>query len=159
MCMNKKDVLKEFDSKFEELQKKLGFTVTLDQLEEEFSIKDFVLDMGYVRENFVVQVSSRVVDHFRNWAGYLNSLMVPSPQNYPNQTESKLFNSEEDRKKMWEVTKVCMEFSSMYSFMFLSHDEKMQSEFLDRAYDSWKNVVRPYMTEVMGKVNSGWRED
>jgi hypothetical protein len=155
--MDKKGVLKEFDSEFKELQKKLGFSTSLEELENEFSIKDYVLEMGYVRENFIMQVTSRIIDYFRNWAGYLNSLLVPNPQSYPNQTESKLFNAEEDRKKMWDIVKVCMEFSSMYSFMFLSKDEKLQGEFIDKAYNSWKNIVRPYMSEVMSKVHSGWK--
>ena len=157
--MDKREVLKELELAFASMKKDLGFKTSFDEINEEFSFNDFVLEMGYVRENLVLQLNSRIVDYFRNWASYLNSLMVPNPQSYPNQTESKLFNSEEDKKKMWEIIKICMRYSSMYSLAFLSKDKKLQSEFIDSAYLSWKEEIRPYMSEVIKRVYSGWSEN
>lgn len=157
--MDKKNILKEFENDFKDMQKEYGFSVSLEELEEEFSLKDYILEAGYVREKLIVQVNSLIVDYFRNWASYLNSLMVPNSQSYPNQTESKLFQLEEDRKKMWEMVKECMKFSSMYSFSFLSKDKILQSKFIDEAYLSWVTKLRPYMSEVMKKVYSAWSEN
>lgn len=155
--MEKGKVLKEFKSDFEDLRSRLGFSVSCEDLESEFYLNDYVLDMGFVRENISMQVTSRIVDYFRNWSAYLNGLLVPSG-NYIGQTESKLFNSDVDKKEMWSTIKICMKFSSMYSSMFLSKDESMQAKFIDEAYISWKNEVRPYMAKVMDRVYLAWKE-
>ena len=157
--MDKGKILKEFESDFEDLRSRLNFETSIEDLESEFYFKDYVLDMGYVRENLCMQVTSRIVDYFRNWSGYLNSLIMPNSGSYANQTEAKLFNSEKDKKEMWSIIKICMRFSSMYSLMFLKRDEAMQSRFIDETYDSWKNVVRPYMSKVMERVYVAWGED
>lgn len=154
--MDKEKVIKEFRSDFKELQSKFGFSVSFDELESEFFLTDMVLEDGFVRENLILQITSRIVGYFRNWSGYLNGMLVPANVDYIGQTESKLFNNEEDRKEMWSIVKICMRFSSMYSFMFLSRDEKMQARFVDEAFNSWVNDIRPYMAKVMGRVYSAW---
>lgn len=155
--MDKEKVIKEFKSDFDDLRSRLGFSVSFEDLESEFFILDYVLEMGFVRENLVMQITSRIIDYFRNWSGYLNGVLVPSG-NFVSQTEAKLFNSEIDKKEMWNIIKVCMKFSSMYSFMFLSRDEALQAKFIDETYLSWKDVIRPYISKVMGKVYLAWGE-
>ncbi|MDA3836822.1 MAG: hypothetical protein PF542_04320 [Nanoarchaeota archaeon] len=157
--MDKVKLLKEYETAFIALQKEYGFVTPISELEEIFMMRDHILETGYVRENFSAQVSSRIVDYFRNWAGYLNAILVPNPQSFVNQTESKLFSSEEDKQEMWKIVKICMRYSSGFSLMLLSRDKKMQAEFIDTAYNSWKNDVKPFMIDTMQRVHSAWNKE
>ena len=58
---------------------------------------------------------------------------------------------------MWEMVRLCMDVSSMHSFMHLSRDKKLQGEFIDYSFNLWRETIRPYLTEIMGQVNAGWR--
>jgi len=83
-------------------------------------------------------------------------LLMPNASYYASQTESKLFNAEEERQKVWKIIKTCMDFSSMYSLMHLKNDREMIGKFIDEAYQAWVSEVRPFMIEVLGKVNKAW---
>ena len=150
--------MKELDVKFSELKTDLGFNVSFDELEKEFFLRDAVLEMGYVKENFKSQMASRIIDYFRNWAAYLNSLLTPQGV-YVNQVESKIFSSDEDKKEIWEMIRVCMKFSSMYSSMFLNRNNEMQKYFFDSAYQAWIKDIRPKMGKIMERVHKAWGKD
>ena len=141
--MDKKEILIELRKKFEELKKELNFKPSFDELESEFFISDAVLSAGFVSENFSKHLCSRIAESYRDWHGYLNNLLLPNPSYYAGQTESKLFNSEEDRQKVWNLIKISMKFSSMHSIISLKHDKKSESEFIDESYLSWINSFKP----------------
>lgn len=157
--IDKEKLKKEYENNFEKLKNELGFNVSLEDLEKEFFIFDSICEQGFLRDSLEVQICSRIVDYFRNWAGYLNNLLFPSSGNYSNQVESKLFSSEADKKEMWEIIKICMDFSSMYSFMFLSQDKNKVSRFIDDSFEVWSKKVRPYMVRIIGRVNLAWKEN
>lgn len=156
--IDKEFLMKEFDKKFSELKLDLGFRVSFEELENEFFLRDAILEAGYVKENFKSQVASRIIEYFRNWAAYLNNLLTPQPV-YVNQLESKIFSSEKDKKEIWEMIKVCMKFSSMYSSMFLNRDKVMQKEFFDSSYEIWVNFIRPKMGKIIERVYRAWEKD
>lgn len=156
--IDKKDILKELEKSFEETKKELGFKPTFEDFEREFSLSDSVLSNGFVSENFSRQLTSRIAEFFRDWHGYLNNLLLPNPSYYAGQTESKLFNSEEDRKKIWDLITISMKFSSMHSLVVLNNDKKAQAEFVDLSYESWVNVFKPGLIYIMDKVNEGWKK-
>lgn len=156
---DKDKLIKEYEKDFEGLKKKLGFNLTIEDLESEFYIKDYILEMGYVRENLSMQITSRIVDYYRNWSNYLNNLLMPNPGFMPHQTEAKLFNSEKERNKVWEMLKLCMKYSSEYSLMFLDKDEEMQKNFIENSFKEWKDVLRPFLKKAIAKVYDAWRKD
>jgi len=146
--INKKDILKELEKKFEESQKRIGFKPSYEEIEKEFAISDAVLSNGFVSENFERQLTSRIAEFYRDWHGYLNNLLLPNPSYYAGQTESKLFNSEEDKKKIWDLVTISMKFSSMHSLSALNKDEKLQKEFIDTAYESWIGIFKPGIVHI-----------
>ncbi|MFA5952991.1 MAG: hypothetical protein WC812_00185 [Candidatus Pacearchaeota archaeon] len=156
--MEKNNLLKDFEREFEKFKKEYKFKASFEELEKEFSIKDFVLEEGFVREDFSISICLRIVDHFRNWAGYLNNLLLPNPSFMVSSTEAKLFNSEKDRKEIWEVIKKCMYFSSKHSLITLNKDDKIQAEFIDEALNSWKNYVKPFVKKTMQRIFDAWKE-
>lgn len=156
---NKEELLKEFERAFSNLKKKLGFKVSLDELDSEFHVIDYVLETGHVRKEVSMQIASRIVDHFRNWANYLNSLLIPNPGFMANQTESKLFSEEKDRKEIWEMIRLCMMYSSKYSLMFLEKNLDMQRDFIDGSLRDYKSILAPFLKDVMKKVYDAWEKD
>jgi hypothetical protein len=154
--VDKRDLMKETEKSFGSLKKELGLKVEFKELDGEFHVVDSVFETGYVLNEFSIQLTSRIVDYFRNWSGYLNGLLMPNASYYASQTESKLFNAEEERQKVWKIIKTCMDFSSMYSLMHLKNDREMIGKFIDEAYQAWVSEVRPFMIEVLGKVNKAW---
>ena len=157
--MEKEKILKEYEEEFEKLKKVIGFKANLEDLESEFYIKDYILEMGHVRTNLIMQITSRIVDYFRNWANFLNTILIPNPGFMPSQTEAKIFSSEDDRKDIWKMLRLCMDYSSKYSLMFVSKDMKMQKDFIDDSLEDWKNILRPFIKKVMLKINDAWEKE
>ncbi|MDP3966260.1 MAG: hypothetical protein Q8Q04_01885 [archaeon] len=157
--IDKKKLLVELDEAFKEAQKELGFKTSFKDLEREFSLQDSVLSTGFVSTEFSRQICSRIVEFYRDWHGYLNNLLLPNPSYYAGQTESKLFNSEEDKKRIWNLIKISMKFSSAHSLNMLSGDNKMLSKFIDEGYLSWINAFRPGLMYVLSKVSDGWKKE
>jgi len=157
--IDKKDILKELSQKFEEVKKELGFTPSFEELDREFSLKDAVLTSGFVSDNLVRQISSRIVEFYRDWHGYLNNLLLPNPSFYAGQTEAKLFNSDEDRKKIWKLVTISMRFSSKNSLAWLTGENDKEKEFINEAYSSWINEFKPGLIYLMDKVHDGWKKE
>ena len=75
------------------------------------------------------------------------------------QTETKLFSSEEDKKMIWDLTKIGMKFSTMHSYVGLEKNEELQAKFIDDCLDSWKNNFRPGLVSIMKRTYEGWDKD
>jgi hypothetical protein len=157
--IDKKEILKDLEKSFEEAKKTLKFKPSFEDLEMEFSIRDFVLSTGFVSEKFSRQLCARIVDYYRDWHGYLNSLLLPNPSFFAGQTEAKLFNSSEERKKIWDLITLAMRFSSMYSLIGLEWSKEKEREFIDKSYESWINTFKPGLAYILGKVNEGWNKE
>lgn len=157
--IDKKKLLLEAQEAFNEIHKELNLKVSYEELDREFFISDSVLSTGFVSTNFSKQVCSRIVDFYRDWHGYLNNLLMPNPNFYAGQTESKLFNSEEDRKKIWNLIKMSMKFSSIHSVNMLKGDLGLQANFINEGYSSWINVFKPGLVYILSKVSEGWAKD
>lgn len=157
--MDKKEILKELEKKFSEVRKEIGFEPTFEEIEKEFEITDAVLSSGFVSENFSRQLCSRIVEFYRDWHGYLNNVLMPNPSFFAGQTESKLFNNDEDRKKVWKLIGISMRFSSWHSLVGLTQDKKKEMEFINEAYTSWINDFKPGLIYMINKVHDGWKKE
>lgn len=157
--LDKKELLKEFEQAFEEHKKDLGFSASLEELEEEFHLKDYVLHVGFVGEDVGAQIRSRIVEYFRDWLSYLNNLLMPNQGFMAAQTETKLFNSEEDKKMIWNLTEIGMKFSTMHSYSGLSKDKILQAKFVDDAFKAWKNEFEPGLELIMKRTYEGWTKE
>lgn len=156
--MDKKKILKDLEENFVELKKELKFDPTFEEIEKEFSITDAVLSSGFVSENFSRQICSRIAEYYRDWHGYLNNLLLPNPSYFAGQTEAKIFNSEADKKRIWNLIEISMKFSSMYSLVGLISDKEKEKEFINEAYLSWINEFKPGLFYLMNKVYEGWKK-
>ena len=157
--MDKKEILKELEKKFSEVRKEIGFEPTFEEIEKEFEITDAVLSSGFVSENFSRQLCSRIVEFYRDWHGYLNNVLMPNPSFFAGQTESKLFNNDEDRKKVWKLIGISMRFSSWHSLVGLTQDKKKEREFINESYTLWINDFKPGLIYMINKVHDGWKKE
>jgi len=156
--IDKEKLIKEYEKEFEKLKKELNFNPNLEDLESEFYIKDYILETGYIRENLSMQITSRIVDYYRHWSNFFNNLLMPNPGFIPHQTEAKLFNADTDRKNIWEMMVLCMKYSSEYSLMFLDKNKEMQKEFLNNSFKDWKEILKPFLSEILSRINDAWKK-
>lgn len=154
----KQELLKELEGKFSELKKDLKFNASLEDLDKAFLIKDFILEEGYIAENFFVQLSSRIAAFYGEWLRYLNSLLVPSSEFLASQTEIKLFNTEEDKKHVWDLIKVGMKFANMRVYLTMHEDKKMQADFVDSTLKSWNDNFKPGVSGLVYRAYSAWKD-
>lgn len=148
-------LLKEFEENFEKLKKEFGFSTKLEDLDREFFIKDAILKDKFISQRLTRQICYRIVEAFVSWNDYLHSLIMPNPQNMLNMGESKVFDQEE-KKEMMDLMKLAMEISSRNSLIGLKHDKKMESQFIDDAFEIWSKKFKPKIVKIMEKINKEW---
>ena len=150
--------MKELKEKFEKARKELGFSVSFEDLEGVFFIKDAVLNTGFVSDGFERQLTARIVDTFMNWNNYLHSILMPNPQSMINMHESKMF-SDGNRKEIIGLITKSMGIISLNTLNGLTKDKKKQAEFIDNSYNFWNESFKPKLTEIMEKVNQDWNKE
>jgi|GEM_PF-4542866 len=153
----KQELLKELESKFSDLKKDLKFSSNFEDLEKAFLIKDFILEEGYIAENFFVQLSARIAAFYGEWLRYLNNLLVSSSEFLASQTEIKLFNSEEDKKNVWELIKIGMKFANMRVYLTMQENKIMQAEFIDGAFKAWDTSFKPGVSNLVKRAYEAWK--
>ncbi len=145
----------EFNDEFEKLRKELGFKASLSELDEIFSLTDFILKFRFVPTNLSYQIRYRIVEYYNSSAGYLHSLLMPNPQNLVNLNESKLFNSDE-KKLIGDLFAECMHLNSRNTLINLNPNKKEEGKLIDDAVKFWKGKFKPESEKIFRKVNKYW---
>lgn len=155
---DKEKILQELEIKFEELKKKLNLKINFEEFDSIFSISDGVLFDGFVGKKFSRQICSKISERFVNWANYLNSLILPNSGSLPNQTEAKLFSSEEDKRKIWGIIKNLMKFNSMNSLIAIKKDTSLEKDFIDGSCKFWVDEFVPFIEDILERIYNAWKE-
>lgn len=156
-CDDKGNLLAEFEIKFEEMRKQLGFKVSFEELDRAFFLRDGVLRDSFVAHRIDRQVSSKIRDAYNAWLEYFHNLILPNPHNIINSNESK-FVTEEDKKQMLKLMTDVMVLVSKNSIVGIKGDKKMQAEFFDESYKFWNSTFKPFAERIMEKVGKSWKE-
>lgn len=154
----KEKLLKELENEFNKLKSELKLKSNFNELEEAFSIKNFILKERFVSDNLSAQIRGRIVEYFNSAASYLHSLLLPNPQNIVNLNESKLFDSDE-KKKIGELIGNCMYFSSRNTLLNLGYENKNKEEegkFIDGVLKFYQDSFSKEMIKLMKKVSENW---
>lgn len=154
--INKKDLLKELEEKFEDMKKDLNMSINLEDLDIVFSIKNGILAEGFVSDNLSRQICSKISETFYNWIGYLNNLILPNPGSMVSQTESKLFNSKEDKEMIWSLTEEAMKYVSKNSLDVIKKDKLLQKDLMEGALMFWKNEFSIKAGLIMERIHNSW---
>ncbi|MBI3623795.1 hypothetical protein HY212_06990 [Candidatus Pacearchaeota archaeon] len=155
--MKNEEMMKELEDKFSKMKKELGLKTSLDDLDRNFYLKDYILKEGFISENLIRQVSYRIVETFMSWNEYLHSLIMPNPQNMLNLSESKVL-SQEDKKEITELIKKGMEIGSRNSVINLSRNKKQETMLIEDAVKLWETEFKPELSKIMTKINKEWKE-
>lgn len=157
--IDKKQIVRELEEKFENSKKEIGFQTSLDELDSIFFIKDSVLSNGFVSDNFSRQMCARIADVYGNWINYLNNLLISNPNFLVFQTEYKLFSSEEDRKFLWSLIKGAMKFTSLNNLISANRNKLLEKDFIDESYHFWKDSFGGSIEKITQKIYNAWRKD
>ena len=152
-----KDLELEFNKRFEDLKKELGFKASLKEIDEIFNVKDYILKEDYIPNNLSRSICRRISDLFVNWSNYLHNLVIPNPNYMLSITESEFFTDIE-KEEFIKIMSELMEISSRNSLIGLTKDKKEEGEFIDFSVDYWNKKLNTKLKDLMLKVNKSWKE-
>lgn len=155
--IDKEQLLVELDKEYKELKSSHKIKVSLEDLDQVFSIKEATLKEGFVSTRLSRQVCHRIIETYMGWNEYLHSLIMPNPQNMLNLSESKILNHEE-RKEIGGIMKKIMELVSRNNIISLTQDSKSEAIFIDDAIKFWKEEFTEKIGKVMERINNEWKE-
>jgi hypothetical protein len=153
--MEKEKLLKDFESEFEEKKKKFKIKVSLEEIDQIFLIRDLILHIGFIGNNLLWQIGSRIAEVYGGWNNYLHSLIMPNPQNLINMNESKIFNPNE-KKSITNLISLIASFTSKGQLVNLKRDEKEYGKFIDEGVTLWKEKVLKELIKIAEKINREW---
>lgn len=148
-------LMEKFEKAFSEMKEKTNLSISLEDLDRCFAIKDSVKKEGFISERVPRQIIYVIVDYLVGWNNYLHSLIMPNPQNMMNMGESKVFTPEE-KKEMTEMIKKIMGFVSRSNICGLTKDEMKEKELIEDAYNFYRNEFKEKMIQIMNKINQEW---
>lgn len=155
--IDKESLLKEAREKFESVRKELGFKSTFEDVNGVFFINDYVLNVGFVSERFSRQICARIVDTYMSWLNYLQGLLFPNAGSIVSLSEGKILN-DSDKKVVGKTISEVMAVITTNSVIGLTRDKAMEAKFIDESVDYWNGTFKPKMTDIMQKINDGWRK-
>ncbi len=157
MTMEQEILLKELKHTFNELKKNLKFESDFEQIDRVFFVEDLILSRRYISSDFSRQLRSGMSDIFYSWVNYLQGLLLPSPSNITQMTESKIF-SKEERNTISEIIKKFLTLTSTNNFILLTREKREEAEFIDTAVKTWENYFKPELTKIMKRINDEWEK-
>lgn len=152
-----KEIVKEFETAFEQLKKELKFRATLEELDEVFFLRDFVAKEGFVSSQLSRTVCRRMVDTFYSWYNYLHGLILPNPQNIWMTTESQVFNDKQKAEILQVMDKI-MVFATQNTINSLSKNKTDESEFIDSSIEFWQKILKPLLAENLERTRNMWHK-
>ena len=156
---NKEKLLQELKQEFEKTKKEIDFIPTFEELENEFFLKDGILSTGFVSVKYSRQLCSRIVDIFNSWFNYFHDILMPNPANMFMSTESKIFNTENDKQKIWKLIKKGRALISLNVLIGLNKNKEQEKKFINQSYNFWINEFKPALIEIMKTVNTAWKKE
>tara|TARA_Y100000034_G_C6908541_1_gene422428 strand:- start:1850 stop:2371 length:522 start_codon:yes stop_codon:yes gene_type:complete len=151
----KKAVLQELKEKFDECKADLGFEPSLEEIDSIFFVSDWVLESGFVSENFSRQLCKRIIDTYGSWQNYFHNLVMPAPGYIPYMTESKAIG-EDGKKDLLKLIAKIFNLITMNTEIGLNKDKTKEREFIDKSVRFWNDEFKEKAQEIMGKVRKGW---
>jgi hypothetical protein len=148
------ELIRDFETQFMAMQKKLGFKSSLEELDGIFYLRDFISKEGFVSNKLSRMLCSRIIGTFAVWENYFHALIVPNPNSMPNVEESKVA-TEEDKKEMLRIMTQIRELNTRNTIIGLEEDEAAESKLFDDSVLLW-NTNKPFFIKIMKKMNTGW---
>jgi hypothetical protein len=153
--MKDKNLLQKLESSFNELKKELGFKSSLEELDEIFYFKDFILQAEFVSPKLSRMLCGRIRDTFNLWISQMHAWLVPNPSSMIGISESQAFDDKE-KEEITEIMKKFMDFTSENVLIGLTKDKKKEAEYIDKSVVLW-NDNEDALISYAKKVNNYWK--
>lgn|SRR3989338_4392281 len=151
------ELMISFEKRFTQMKKELGFKVTLNDLDEIFFLRDVIAREGHVPFSLSRMLCHRMSDTLMNWAGYLQSLLVPNTGSILNCTESQMFD-EKEKEEMMKLIDTILSFVSSNAVIGLSKNKREEAEFIDGSVKLWRKTLQPELLRLTKKIHTSWVE-
>ncbi len=155
--MDKEKLLTELKKAFEEIRKDMKLSVTLDDLDDAFFIRDFILQSGFVSPSLSRMICRRMRDTFNLWTGQLHAWVMPNPQSMISFSESKIYD-EKDKEEIINTMKKFMAFISQNVVIGLTKDRKREAEYIEEGMKLWKDN-QDTLIRFTRKVEAHWKKE
>ena len=152
-----KDIIVEFELRFKEFKKDLGFKSSLNKVDEIFLLKDSFAEEGYIGSDMYRSVSRKIVDVYTHWANQLHGLIIPNPNSMISVTQNSMFD-ESDRDEMITVLNKMLALTSRNSVIILERNKKDEAKFIDDSVKYWNMELEPLMKKVSKKIQKTWEK-
>lgn len=155
--MSKEELLKQLDQEFEKIKKELKFTITLDELDNIFFIRDYILQVNFVSKKFSRMLCGRIRDTFSSWIGQLHGWLMPNPSSMIGISESGIFDEQEKEEIIW-IMKIFMKFISQNVLIGLTKDQKKEAEYINNSLIVWNKNIDS-LIKFSKKIQSHWNKE
>ncbi len=149
------ELLKEFEEEFKKVRNELKFNATLEELDEVFSLKDFVLQTGFMSKIPSRMICSRLRDTLSIWIQQLQAWLAPNPYSMVSISESQIFTDSEKE----DINRIMKKFLSLTSdnmLVALTKNKENEAKFIDGALAAWKENL-PNLIKYTEKMNNYWK--
>ena len=153
--VNKKELLLELENEFNSWKKKTGFDASLEQLDEIFFIKDYILASRFVSPKISRMICGRIRDSFNGWIQQIHTWLIPAPYSIISTSESQLFNDKE-KEELNVLLREFMAFVSQNIIIGLTKDKKKEAEFVDASILIWKKHLSS-LIKYSEKIQLYWK--
>jgi len=151
----KAQLLDELDSSFSAWKQNVKFSASLDDLDDIFFIKDFVLSTGFVSPQINRMICSRIRDTFDSWVRTIHSWLVPTPYSIISEVENSQL-TDDDREKLRNALHDFMSIITLNVVVGISKDSQKEAAFVDEGLKVWKKHVG-LLTNTMQRIQTAWK--
>ena len=150
-----KELLNEFEHEFEKIKKELNFKATLQELDEIFFLKDFVLQTGFLSPRLSRMMCSRIKDTLSIWGQQLQAWLTPNPYSIISIGESQAFTDSE-KEEMNKIMRKILSLTSDNMLVGLTKNKENEAKFIDDSLAFWKENL-PHLIRYTEKMNHYWK--
>ncbi|MBI1936164.1 hypothetical protein HYS31_07010 [Candidatus Woesearchaeota archaeon] len=142
---------KQTESQYGELKKKLKLP-DFNDLDSEFEISDLE------ETNFLFRaIIRRIAEKLDFYTRMLEEVLQPDTSNLYAMHETRYFN-EKEKNEMYSLYSELMDLNRHSIEVSLSHIDKEEAEFIERALETWKKLKNELLKYVK-KMRTSWKEE
>jgi len=155
--INKEKLYIELEEKFKETKEKLKFSSTFNEVNDCSFIKDMILEVGFVSDNFERQVCNRVVMTYYSWVGQFQAWLTAGMGSIINNNEVKAF-TKEDIDTIKHLTHKAMYYFRRDKTFGIKKDYEGMGKLLDEMVKS-KNDFFDKLAVLVEKTADYWEKE
>lgn len=148
-------ILEELEKAYEKYGQERNVTISLDELDSIFFIRDYIQKEKYVSTNLGRAICYRITETYYSWINFIHRLIMPNPNSLLDLKESKLF---EDKEELIAILNKMVELTSRNSLIGIKKDIEGEKKFIEDALSLWKSIS-PILIKNLTEINAMWKNE